>query len=469
MIKAYSTNSFLHTKMAVKLYHSVAKNTPIVDYHNHLNIYELSENKIYRNISQLCIKNDPYKHRAMRMLGIPEIEITGKNADDRRIFNHWARVFPRTIGSPLFHWTQIELKTIFNVREILTEKTADSIWEKTSALLNSESMSAQNIYKHWDISHAFPAEDLFADIEAYSHIRRIIPDRIIAPSLRIDALIKTQSEFFTQWIHALEEATNITVKDTIDLQKALSKRLDLFAEAGCSIVDHGIDTFLYIETPLDEGDKLLKQLLQKKPLDKKQHVQLQSVLLDILFKEYATRKWNVLLHIGAERYTSSRLRQLAGPAGGYACIGNAIDITTLTSFLDAQEKRDSLPKLMLFNLNPADNAKLASLCGSYAEDGVEGKIQCGPAWWLNDHFEGIRNHLFTLANYGLLSTFAGMTTDSRSILSFSRHEYFRRILCDILGEWVNKGHIPNDFDFCADLIRKICYDNAIKWLTNKGA
>jgi glucuronate isomerase len=397
----------LKTATAQRLYHGFAEGLPIIDYHNHLNARDLAEDRIFENISQLWVVGDPYKHRAMRIAGVPERLITG-DASDREKFDAWATTAPQTLGNPLFHWTALELKRYFGISELLSPETAGRVWEKCNALLQNPACSASQLIARANVECLCTSDALTDDLHAHARLANSgFPTRVL-PSLRVDE------------------------PSTCD-RASIAERLELFDRMGCKLADHAV-------------------------------VEFDSEALSFLAAEYARRGWIMQLHIGAQRQTSTRLRQIAGPAGGYATIGKTCDITSLCRFLDDVEKGGQLPRTILYPLNPADNAALATLTGSFAEDGVPGKIQLGPAWWYNDHALGIRHHLDTLASYGLLSTFIGMTTDSRSLLSMSRHEYFRRVLCDWLGDQVAAGAMPDEDSLLGSLVRAVCYENAHRWI-----
>ncbi len=388
----------LKTAVARRLYHEHAAGLPIVDYHNHLDPHALAEDRAFANITQLWIATDPYKHRAMRIAGVPERLITG-DATDREKFDAWAATVPLTLGNPLFHWTALELKRCFDIGELLSPETAACIWEQCNEKLRTKAFTARQLIARANVEVLCTSDRLTDDLAAHAKL--------------------AQSDFKTRVLPSPRDA-----------EAPDAARLDAFARLGCRLADHAVNTF-------------------------------DSEALTAFAREYARRGWILQLHFGAQRETSTRLRQLAGPAGGYATIGNACDIPALCQFLDGLEREGCLPRTILYPLNPADYAAIATLTGSFAADGVRGKIQFGPAWWYNDHALGIRQQLDALASYGLLATFIGMTTDSRSLLSMVRHEYFRRVLCDWLGDKVETGELPADL---GPLVRAISYGNAMQWM-----
>lgn len=402
-------NEFIHndflltTATARRLYHELAAGLPIIDYHNHLDARDLADDRRFDNIAQLWIATDPYKHRAMRIAGVPERFVTGA-ATDREKFDAWAATVPQTLGNPLFHWTALELKRYFDISELLSPESADRVWSACNEHLREAGHTARGLIARANVECLCTSDRPADDLQAHARLADSGFATRVLPSLRMD-------------------------DDATCGLSAIVERLDVFQRMGCRLADHAL-------------------------------VQFDADVLRFLGREYGRRGWIMQLHIGAERQTSSRLRRLAGPAGGFATIGPGCDIPGLCRFLDDLEKEGCLPRTILYPLNPADFAALATLTGSFAEDGVRGKIQLGPAWWYNDHALGIRQHLDALASYGLLATFIGMTTDSRSLLSMSRHEYFRRVLCDWLGDQVHAGVLPDDDRLLGPLVRAVSYDNA---------
>lgn len=401
----------LRGAVARRLYHGVAEGLPIIDFHNHIDARDLADDRRFENITRVWIANDPYKHRAMRIAGVPERLITG-DATDREKFGAWAATVPQTLGNPLFHWTALELKRYFGISELLSPESADRIWEKCNAMLRSDGYSARGLIARANVECLCTSDRPADDLDAHARLARSDFGSRVLPSLRVD---------------------DLTAPD----RSAMAATMDAFGEMGCRLADHAIVGF-------------------------------ESETLRFFGREYGRRNWIMQLHMGAQRQTSTRLRGLAGPAGGYATIGNSCDIPGLCGFLDDLEREGCLPRTVLYPVNPADYEALATLTGSFAEDGVRGKIQLGPAWWYNDHALGIRHHLDALANHGLLSTFIGMTTDSRSPLSMVRHEYFRRVLCDWLGEQIGAGAMPHDGAMIEHLVRAVSYGNARDMVLGDG-
>jgi len=393
----------LGSKVGRRLYHEVAEQLPIIDYHNHLDAEELAEDRAFENITRVWIAADPYKHRAMRIAGVPERLITG-DSTDREKFGAWAATVPKTLGNPLFHWTALELRRYFRITRLLSPESADHVWDTCNALLRSSDFSARRLIARANVECLCTSNGPSEALGGHARLAQADFKTRVLPSLRMDGA------------------------DPIGVE-AVAGVFDQFERMGCRLADCAVADFA-------------------------------SKTLWALGGECGRRGWILQLHIGAQGHTSSRLRGIAGPAGGYATIGGNCDIPGLCGFLDGLEKEGCLPRTILYPSNPSDFAPLATMTGSFVAEGVAGKVQLGPAWWYNDHATGIRSHLDALANHGLLSTFIGMTTDSRSILSMARHEYFRRILCDWLGERIEAGEMPDDAPLIGQLVRSIAHDNA---------
>lgn len=464
MTSFFHRDFLLSNTWAKSLFHEVAETLPIVDYHNHLNPQWLATNYRFENIARLWVCSDPYKHRAMRICGVPERCITG-DASDKDRFLAWAQTLPKTLGSPLFHWSCMELQEVFGFSEILCEDNAEKVWEHCNRQLQEEGYAAVDILRRFGVQVLCTSDGWLDDLIPHTQASQLHIDLTVNPALRGDSALMGQPSEFLTWLRSLEQSTSIAIQSLEDYQAALAERLDRFDEARCRLADHSLDAGFVFDLPnKTDANCYFRKVLAGETLSERERVHLNSYLLAFLGSEYGRRQWRLLLHIGAQRRTSTRLRNLAGPAGGYAAIGRACDIDSLTALLDTWEAQGHLPNTALFTLNPADNAAFASLTGSFAEDGKPGKIQFGPAWWFNDHRDGIDRHLQDLAHYGLLSQFIGMTTDSRSILSFSRHDYFRRILCQRIGAWVDAGEWPDDRVLLEQLVRDIAHNNSLAWL-----
>ncbi len=458
-------SSFLHddfllgSKTARRLYHEIAAPLPIVDYHCHLDPRDLAADRRFGNLAQLWVTGDPYKHRAMRIAGVPERLITG-DALEREKFDAWAATVPQTLGNPLHHWTALELKRYFAIDEPLTAGSAERIWTAANARLAAPGFSARGLLAQRNVACACTSDRLLDDLSAHDALAVAGGGLRVRPSLRADDVVAVEAADFAEWVGALGRATNSVIADYDAFRAAVARRLDVFAAAGCRLSDHGLDAFRYVTVSDAEAATLFARRLAGETLTAGEVIRLRCGLLRFLGVEYARRGWIMQVHLGAQRRTSSRLRRVAGPAGGYAGIGAACDIPSLVGWLDDLEGAGALPRTILYPLNPVDFAPLAVLSGSFVREGGPGHVQLGPAWWFNDHAAGMRAQLEAIANYGVLSVFIGMTTDSRSLLSMVRHEYFRRVCCDWVGAESESGALPADPAELAALVRAVCHDNA---------
>lgn len=442
-------NGFLlNTETAKALYDGV-KALPIIDYHNHLSLTDISQNKRFLDVYDLWIAPDPYKHRAMRMCGVEEYFITG-NATKQEKFVKWCETMPKLALHPLSHWSYMEMEKVFGVTEKIDGGNAQKLYAYCNRYLQEKEVTVDSLLSFFGVEYACPCASLVDDLALFGE------DKRLAPSLRGDDIVAVTEAF----VQKMEGLTGSKIDCLADFERAVSLRLDDFKKRGCTYSDHALDNgFVFYPDDGNNAERFALALQGKITTADKE--KLASYLLVFLGKEYAKRGFAMQLHIGAERYTSSKLRKAAGAAGGFAGIGNSVDARSLTLFLDAVDNTEyGLPKTLLFTLNPADNALVSVLSGSYAKDGVAGLVSQGPAWWWCDHKLGIVDMLENASAFGLLSNFVGMTTDSRSFLSFVRHDYFRRILCDWLaGKW-EQGEVLCDEEGLADLAKRLCYQNA---------
>ena len=415
----------LKTEGAVRLYESV-RALPIIDFHNHLCVNDVKTDKRYGDVVSLWLAPDPYKHRLMRICGVNEYYITGA-ADPFEKFQKYCEIFPLLAGTPVYDWSRMELSSIFGIDEAINKESAKRIYDKANEMLASPEFSNNGILSRFHIEYQSPVASLLEDLSDFEGAS-------LAPSLRADELLAPTDNFKKR----LSEKSGVAVTNEKSYVKAVSVMLDRFAEKGCRFADHSLDAGFFRE----DGDKEKTELLVR------------------LGNEYARRGWTLLLHVGAKRATSPRLRAIAGPAGGYAATGEGFAISSLADLLGKMESAAGLPDTVLFPLNMSDQAPLAVMQGSYSEDGTASKVQLGPAWWWCDHAFGIRNTLNSIASFGAVSQFIGMTTDSRSILSFVRHDYFRRLLCAWIDGQNREGEWDLPFDLQETIARKISYQNA---------
>jgi len=425
-------NKFLlKSPRAEKLYETYAKDLPVIDYHNHLPIDAIKDNKPFENITKMWISADPYKHRLMRICGVEEKYITGNGTDFEK-FSKWCCIYPELLGTPVYEWCKMELEEVFGCNMPMCGENAEKLWD----ILNKKvkELTPKGLLESFKVEYAAPCHGLTEDVSFYEGEKKF------APSLRCDDMLKPSAEF----LEKLEVMTEMKIETVESYKKAISIRLDAFEKAGCRFADISLDNgFEY---------------------DGKAAVNLNDVKWEIVRftgSECAKRGMTLQLHIGAQRETSSRLCSVAGKAGGYAAIGDEISIKGLTSLLDDIEKiHGKLPKTILFTLNPAYNSAFAILSGSYSADGKAAIVTQGPPWWWCDHKRGMEQFFEEFSSYSVLSTLVGMTTDSRSFLSFVRHDYFRRVLCSWLAEKVEKGDYPENYELLGRIINKICYQNA---------
>ena len=439
-------------EIARQLYAEVEK-LPIIDYHNHLSVEDISNNKRFYDVYDLWIQPDPYKHRAMRMCGVVEKYITGDASKEEK-FLKWAETLPKLQLNPLSHWSAIELERVFGVKEYLNEKNAKKIYEQCNEYLNKNAITVGSLLDLFQVEYACPCQSLIDEIT------RFVGNKRFSPSLRGDDIVIPSKSF----LEKLEETSQIKINNLLDFEKAVEKRLIDFKDVGCRFADHALDDgFIFYQD--DSKNEQRFEALLTGTIEKEDQDKLRSYILVRLATLYSKYNFVLQLHIGAQRYTSTRLRKCVGPAGGFAGIGNSVNVLALTSCLDAVESAEyGLPKILLFTLNPADNALVSVLSGSYSKDNVGGLITQGPAWWWCDHKLGIVDMLENTATFGVLSNFIGMTTDSRSFLSFVRHDYFRRVLCDWLATKYEKGEMLCEWNDLKNMAIDLCYNNVKKIL-----
>ncbi|MBM7455690.1 glucuronate isomerase [Oceanisphaera litoralis] len=462
-MKPFLDDDFLlSTPTAVRLYHEFAKEQPIYDYHCHLSPQAVADDQRFDNLSQIWLAGDHYKWRGMRSAGIDERLITG-NATDLEKYQAWARTVPQCLGNPLYHWTHLELKRPFGITNtVLNPDTADSIWNRCNELLATPEFSARGIMRQMKVRMVGTTDD---PVDSLEHHKAIAEDSSfdieVAPSWRPDRAFKIELDGFADYMTLLGQAADIEIRRFDDLLSALTRRLDHFAAHGCRAADHGIEIVRFAAVPAEsELDSLLARRLAGDVLNEQQAAQFSTAVQVWLGRQYAKRGWVMQLHIGAQRNNNSRMFRLLGADAGFDSIGDKPFAFELASLLDAMDITDELPKTILYCLNPRDNEMMATMIGNFQGGGIAGKVQFGSGWWFNDQKDGMQRQLEQLSQLGLLSQFVGMLTDSRSFLSYTRHEYFRRILCEMLGRWVEKGEAPNDIQLLGSMVQNICYHNA---------
>ncbi len=454
-------NFLLHTGAARRLYHDFARPMPIFDYHCHLPVADIAANRGFGNLTQAWLAGDHYKWRAMRANGTAERLITG-DASDAEKFAAWAETVPATIGNPLFHWTHLELRRYFGVRGFLDPGSADAIYESCSGMLRRDDFRVRGLLERMNVRVVCTTDDPADSLTDHERLRDDPSFSVtVLPAFRPDQGMAIESPgAFNAWADRLAASANVHVRDYASFLQALRMRRDFFHAHGCRISDHGI------EEPFAEDYKdsqvqeiFLKARAGGAPSGEEALV-FRSALLVELGRMYAEKNWTWQLHMGAVRDVNSRAMRSLGTATGYDAIGDFSIARPLARLLDRLDAEGRLPKTILYSLNPADNASLAAMIGCFSEEGVRGKMQFGSAWWFNDQKDGMEAQMSMLSNIGLLSRFIGMLTDSRSFLSFPRHEYFRRILCGMLGRQMDSGEIPRDFKLVGGMVQDVCWNNA---------
>ncbi|NLN66120.1 MAG: glucuronate isomerase [Clostridiaceae bacterium] len=460
MLKFMDEDFLLQSKTARNLYHNDAKGMPIIDYHCHLNPKEIAENKRYRNITELWLGGDHYKWRVIRANGVEEKYITG-DADDKAKFMKWAGTMPYLIGNPLYHWTHLELKRYFNIDSILSPATAEEIWNQCNEMLQGDDFSARGLILRSNVEVICTTDDPADTLEYHKAIKNDPTFPVgVYPTFRPDKALNLDMPGFTEYIGRLEQATGITISSVAALKEALQSRMDYFHDNGCRISDHGLEYAIYAEATDEEVENIFRLAIDGNKVTRADADRYKTKMLVFLGREYAKRSWAMQLHVGTIRNNNSRMYSILGPDTGFDAIGDSHQAKSLAAFLDALDSTSQLPKTILYSLNPKDNETLATIMGCFQGTEVPGKIQLGSGWWFNDQKDGMEKQMIALANVGLLRRFVGMLTDSRSFLSFTRHEYFRRILCNIIGNWAEQGEVNTDLQMLGDMVREISYYNA---------
>ncbi|MDP5272623.1 glucuronate isomerase [Chengkuizengella axinellae] len=460
-----SEHMMLKSESAKLLFHDYAKQMPIIDFHTHLSPQEIAENKTYHNITELWLSGDHYKWRAMRWLGFDEKLITGE-ASDKEKFMTWAKTLPYTMGNPIYVWSHLELSRYFGIEELLTPENAEHIWEVCNEKLKDSSFSTQNILQQFNVKVINTTDD---PIDSLNYHRNIMEQGNIAtevlPTFRPDQVLNIDQLSFKDYIHKMEQVTELSISNYSDLISAVENRIRYFNENGCRISDHAFTELPFSSCTEDEAATIFKKGIDGQQLSLDEIHKYQTKTMMHLGQIYNSLGWTMQLHIGAIRNNNSRMLSLLGKDTGYDSILDYKLAENLNGFLNELDKENTLPKTIVYTLNAAGNDVIASAIGNFQSTGARGKLQFGSGWWFNDTKEGMLNQMKTLANIGVLSTFIGMLTDSRSFLSFPRHEYFRRVLCDLFGGWIENGELPRDYEFIGSIIQDISYNNALNYFS----
>jgi glucuronate isomerase len=460
--KFLDKNFLLANKTAIKLYHEYAKDMPIIDYHSHLSPQEIYENKTFKNITEAWLYGDHYKWRVMRANGAEEKYVTGgEGTTDYERFLVWAKTVPMTIGNPLYHWSHLELQRFFGISELINETNAPVIWEKVNAQLNGQGFCVRDLIKKSNIRVICTTDDPTDSLEYHIKIKKLKDfDVAVLPSFRPDKGLEINSSGFVKWVKKLGQASGQSVGNYDQLLAALESRVRFFHSVGGRVSDHALDYIAYADTTKEEAAVVFAKASQGGTISIDEEKKYKTYTLTFLGRLYAELGWVMQFHINASRNNNSRMFEKLGSDTGYDSINDSSIALPLVKLLNALDRDSALPKTILYSLHPKDNYVLGTIIGSFQGDGIVGKIQFGSAWWFNDNKEGMLDQMKVLANLGLLSRFVGMLTDSRSFLSYTRHEYFRRILCNMIGEWVENGEAPDDFELLGSIVQGISYNNA---------
>ena len=460
MKKFLDENFLLQTKTAEYLYHEHAAPMPVIDYHCHISPAQIAGNKNFDNLTQAWLCGDHYKWRAMRANGISEHYCSG-NATDLEKFEKWAETVPYTLRNPLYHWTHLELQRYFNISEVLSSATAGSIYEKASAMLRQKDYAPIGLLKKMNVEVVCTTDDPVDSLEHHRHIKDSNPGIKVIPAWRPDKLLTVDAPHkFNEYIDILANVSGIETHEYSGLLEALRNRHEFFHNNGCRLSDHGLENFYAEEYTGTQLDAIFLKARRGEALSRLEVMQFRSAILHDLAVMDHERGWTQQFHIGALRNNNTRMFSTYGPDGGFDSIGDEAIALPMSKFFDRLDHAGKLAKTILYNLNPADNEVMATMAGNFQDGTVPGKVQWGSAWWFLDQKDGIEKQLNVLSNLGLLSRFVGMLTDSRSLLSYPRHEYFRRVLCNLLGNEVERGELPDDKAWLGKITEDICYNNA---------
>lgn len=460
-MKTFMGEDFLLSNdTAINLYENYAKEMPIIDYHCHVSQKEIFENKQFTNITEVWLYGDHYKWRAMRSLGIDEKYITGDSTDYEK-FMAYAKTISMSIGNPLYHWTHLELQRFFGIYDVLNEKTAPVIWKKVNALLNGDGYRVRDLIKKSNVKTICTTDDPTDNLEYHLKLKEDKSfDVKVLPAFRPDKGLGINKPGFNNWVEKLGQVSGSKIKNYDDFLLALENRVMFFNQVGCRVSDHALDYVPYMEASKEEVLCIFLKALNGDIISASEEEKYRTYTLIFLGKLYSKLGWAMELHLNAYRNNNTKMMNKMGPDTGYDSINDSKVSYPLSKLLDSLELENSLPKTIIYSLNPNDNYAIGTLLGCFQGNQVAGKIQFGAAWWFNDNKDGMIEQMKALGNLGLLSTFLGMLTDSRSFLSYTRHEYFRRILCNLIGEWAENGEIPADMEMLGAIVQDICYNNA---------
>lgn len=463
-MKAFMDKDFLlSTDTAKKLFHDYAEKMPIIDYHCHINPQEIAEDRSFENISQVWLGGDHYKWRQMRSNGVEEAYITG-DAPDREKFQKWAETLEKAIGNPLYHWSHLELQRYFDCGTPLNGRTAEEIWNLCNEKLHDPSMSVRSLIKQSNVTLICTTDDPVDSLEWHKKIAEDPSfDVKVLPAWRPDKAMNLEKADYLDYLNKLETASGVTIQTFEDLKEAIKVRLAFFHSMGCKVSDHGLNYVMYKPASEEEIAAIFAKRLAGEMPSQEEELKFKTAFMVFVGKEYNRLNWVMQLHYGAKRDNNKLMFRKLGPDTGFDCINTFGPSAELADFLNALNETDELPKTVIYSLNPTDNAAIGTIIGCFQDSGAVGKVQQGSGWWFCDNKTGMIEQMTSLANLGLLANFIGMLTDSRSFLSYTRHEYFRRILCDLIGFWVENGEYPCDFEVLGKMVQDISYNNTAKY------
>lgn len=454
----------ISTETGQKLFHGYAEDMPIVDYHCHISPKEIWDNKSYATITEVWLGGDHYKWRLMRANGVDEKYITG-DADPREKFQKFAETLGRCVGNPVFEWSHLELKRFFGYEGVLNADTAQEVWDLANAKLNTPEFSCRELIKRSNVRMICTTDD---PADSFEWHKKIAADESfdvkVVPAMRPDAALRIErGQEFADYMKKLSQVAELPVTNYEELKAAIAKRYDVAASLGCVASDHALDYVMYVPADDDEIEAIFQKGLAAEPLTEEEVLKYKTAFMQFAASEYVRLDWAMQLHFGCKRDNNRAMFAKLGPDTGYDCISNYTPADQLADFLNSIQEKSGLPKTILYSLNPIDNTMIDTVMGCFQEAPVAGKIQNGSAWWFNDNELGMREQITALANEGVLGNFVGMLTDSRSFLSYPRHEYFRRVLCGCIGEWVEQGKYPADEKLLGSIVKDISYNNAVRY------
>ena len=463
-MKAFMDKDFLlSTETAQKLFHEVAEKMPVLDYHCHINPEEIAKDRKFDNITQVWLGGDHYKWRQMRSNGVDEYYITG-DAPDREKFQKWAETLEKAIGNPLFHWSHLELQRYFGYHGVLNGDTAEEVWNLCNAKLQEDGMSVRNLIRQSGVTLICTTDDPADSLEWHKVIAEDDSFEVqVLPAWRQDKAMNIEKPDYKEYLEKLAGAAEMEITTFAQLKEALKKRMAFFDSMGCRASDHALEYVMYAPETEENLEKIFAKRMNGEAVTRDEELKFKTAFMQFVAGEYTKLGWAMQLHYGCKRDNNGIMYRQLGPDTGYDCINNYAPTSQMTDFLNALVEANSLPKTIIYSLNPNDDEAIGTVLGCFQNSDAVGKIQQGSAWWFNDHKTGMTKQMTSLANLGLLGNFIGMLTDSRSFLSYPRHEYFRRIMCELIGGWVENGEFPYDEKILTNIVKGISYNNAVRY------